>query len=210
MLAFSALPVMAAEGPDAEQTASTQPVTAAAAPLPAAPPRYSVEILSALKHLSALLRKGPLVDQKGLDSLALEISGLDGRITELLGPAIILELEKEEGELLYRAQLAAARAELQGMRTFLLAYYSDTGGKYPGTPAELVPAYIPAVPELELPWHAKTGGLALIGGTAAEPAEAVTDTGGWLYFNEPKSDSFGMLLLNCSHRDGKGVELYKY
>ena len=113
MLAFSALPVMAAEGPDAEQTASTQPVTAAAAPLPAAPPRYSAEILSALKHLSALLRKGPLVDQKGLDSLALEISGLDGRITELLGPAIILELKKEEGELLHRAQLAAARAELQ-------------------------------------------------------------------------------------------------
>jgi hypothetical protein len=188
---------------------STAPA-GAVAPIPAQPPRYSQEILSALKHLSALLSKGSLVDQKGLDSVAKEISGLDARIISLLGPAIIRQLEEEEKELVSRAQVAAARAELQQMRSFLFAYYSDTDGKYPETPAELVPDYLPAIPEPELPWHAKTGALALIREAGPEPAQAVTDTGGWLYFADPKSANFGMLILNCSHKDDKGVELYKY
>jgi hypothetical protein len=220
---FSALSAGAAESPDAAQQdpspggravssttpavmlpqASTAPAAAVTQPIAAQPPRYSREILSAQKHLSILLSKGSLVDQKELDSVAKEISELDGRVTALLGPAIISEVEEKEKVLL-------ARAQLQRMRAFLLAYYSDGDGKYPETPAELVPGYIPAVPELELPWHGKTGELSLIDEAGAGPAEVVTDTGGWLYFADPKSSNFGMLTLNCSHKDSDGVEMYKY
>jgi len=220
ILSFSALSAGAAEGPDAEPQESTAPETglpqtstapaAAVPPIPAQPPRYSREILSALKHLSALLSKGSLVDQKGLDSAAKEISELDARMISLLGPTIIRQLEEEEKDLMTKAQVAAAREELYRMRSLLLAYYSDSDGKYPETPAGLVPNYIPAMPELELPWHAKTGALELIREAGVEPAQVVTDTGGWLYFADPRSDNFGMLILNCSHKDDKGVELYKY
>lgn len=227
ILSFSAFSAGAAEGPDAAPqdtslvVADSTPsaglppqtsaqTTAAVQPIPAQPPRYSGEILSALKHLSALLAKGSLVDQKGLDKVAKEISELDARVTGLLGPAIIRQLEEEEKELLARAQVAAARAELRKMRALLLAYYSDGDGKYPGTPAELIPDYIPALPELQLPWHAKTGALALVGGTGRGPAEAAADSGGWLYFTDPGSAYFGMLILDCSHKDENGVELYAY
>ena len=193
----------------AAQQASTAPASAIT-PSVAQPPRYSPEILSALKHLSALLSKGSLVDQKELDNVAGEISKLDDRITGLLGPDIIRELEEREKELLSTTRIAAAKAELLHMRSLLIAYYGDTEGKYPETPAALVPKYISTVPELELPWHAKTGALTLAREAGHDQEKAVTDTGGWLYFTDPASADFGMLILNCSHKDDKGVELFKY
>jgi len=217
LLMFLGPAAMAAEQTGAEQqlpaVAAAEIATSSAAAVQAAvrkPPRYSLEILSALKHLSALLSKNSLVDQKGLDAVVREMIALDARVTDLLGPDIIKQLEEQEKEIADKARIAAAKADLRKMRALLMGYYSDADNSYPATPAELVPKDIAAVPELELPRHARTAAITLTGDAGPDPAKAVADTGGWLYFNDPKSANFGMLVLDCSHKDGEGVELYKY
>ncbi len=173
-------------------------------------PRYTQEIQSALKHLSALLSKNPGVDQTELDGVAGEIVKLDDRVKNLLGPDLIREAEAQQKELMGKARIVRAKEELAETREALMLYYADLEGRYPATPAELIPKYMPTAPELELPDHAKTAAVELTDSTGADIADAVTDTGGWLYFANPKSQNFGMLTLNCTHKDGKGVELHKY
>ncbi|MDP2866407.1 MAG: hypothetical protein Q8O90_09205, partial [Elusimicrobiota bacterium] len=41
-------------------------------------------------------------------------------------------------------------------------------------------------------------------------SRAVDDTGGWLYFSNPESDNYGLLLLDCSHTEAGGSEFFKY
>ncbi|HBB67457.1 MAG: hypothetical protein A2X28_09375 [Elusimicrobia bacterium GWA2_56_46] len=186
---------------------STQPAVTAEL-IPGQQPGHAAGILSALKHLSILLNKASLVDQKELGKVAGEIDKLDARVKDLLGPAILREMEEQENELLVKARMAAAKAELLNVRTALITYYGNTEGNYPATPAELVPEYLPAMPELELPQHAKTAAIELSSGPVT--GERISDTGGWLYINDPKSAGFGMIVLNCSHKDDQGIELYKY
>ena len=174
------------------------------------PPRYEQEILSALKHLSALLSKGWSVDQHELDGLAVEMIKLDARVKDLLGPALLKEIEDREKERQLKAGIAAAEEALASARAAIILYYGDLEGKYPVSAAELIPAYLPAMPELELPGHAKTAAVEQTDAAGPDISKAVTDAGGWLYFTNPKSHNFGMLILNCSHKDGAGTELYKY
>jgi len=215
-LLFSAAAAGAAEAdrPDeapykivAEIMTTTPQVSTAAAQLA---PRYTQEIQSALKHLSALLSKNPGVDQAELDSVAGEIVKLDARVKNLLGPNLIREAEARENELMGKARIVRAKEALAETREALMLYYGDLEGRYPATPAELIPKYMPTAPELELPGHSKTAAVEMTDSTEADIAGAVTDTGGWLYFANPRSQNFGMLALNCTHKDAKGVELHKY
>jgi hypothetical protein len=184
---------------------TTSPATdpAAEAALPAQPPPYAGEIQSALNRLSALLSKGRLMDQNELARTVKEITALDARIAALLGPALVRELEEQEKE-------RWAKAELLNLRSLMLAYYGDNEGKYPASPADLAPRYFPAVPLTEPPRHAATNAVALYGEAAGGPEKAVTDAGGWLYFSNPRSRYFGMVILNCSHKDTSGNEFYSY
>lgn len=174
------------------------------------PPLYTQEILSALKDLAALLSHSARVDRKELDLTATEIVKLDARIKELLGPSLLREIEAQERDSQNKTRLARAEEDLAGMRSAIALYYSDLEGKYPASPAGLVPKYLPALPELELPAHTKTAAVELTAAAGPDIAKAVTDTGGWLYFANPVSQNFGMLILNCSHKNDKGTELYKY
>ena len=213
MVAFSPRAVEAARPEAPSQIiGGTEHPQASTAPLAAAPqpPRYSPEILSAIKHLSTLLTRSFSVDQKELDGVAGEIVRLDVRVKDLLGPALIKEAEDQEKELQDRTRIARAKEELAAARSALILYYGDSEGKYPSAPAELIPNYMPSVPELELPGHTKTSAVELTDTTGPDVGKAVTDSGGWLYFANPKSQNFGMLVLNCSHKDDKGIELYKY
>lgn len=198
------------EAPPQITGVTAPPQTSTTAPTAVQPPRYAQEILSALKHLSALLSKGARVDQNELDSVAAEIAGLDARVKNLLGPALLKEIEDQEKELLDNTRIARAKGELAGARSALMLYYDDLEGKYPAAPAELIPKYMPAMPELDLPGHARTSAVELADAAGPDIGKAVTDTGGWLYFANPKSQNFGMLVLNCSHKDDKGTELYRY
>jgi hypothetical protein len=174
------------------------------------PPRYAPEIMRALKHLSALLSKNSRVDQKELDGVAGEIVRLDARVKKLLGPILLKEIEDQEKDQEYKARITGAKEELAGARAAILLYYGDSEGIYPANPADLIPKYMPAAPELELPGHIKTSAIELTDAECPDIEKAITDTGGWLYFTNPKSRCFGMLVLNCSHQDENGTELYKY
>ena len=210
-LSFSAA-AAAADGPAGPQQAavfSAQTSTAAPAAVQQ-PPRYEQEISGALKHLSALLTMGYRVDQSELDSLAAELIKLDARVKNLLGPALLKELEDREKEQELRARIAGAKEALAAARSAIILYYGDLEGKYPASPAALVPSYLPAMPELELPGHEKTAAIAVTDDAGTDLSKAVTDSGGWLYFANPGSRYFGMLILNCSHKDDAGTELYKY
>ncbi len=166
-------------------------------------PEQTGTILNTLKHLSALLSQQALLDHNELDAVLAETAALDVRIKNLLGPVIMNELEEREKERL-------AETELLKLRSLLIAYYGDNQGVYPATPEALIPKHLAAIPELELPHHARTGVIELNADAGAELEKAVTDSGGWLYFTNPASVHFGMLVLNCSHKDRKGYEFYKH
>lgn len=212
---FFTTPVLsAAEGEESETGRSTATLSAASvsastpaatgdAPPLALQPGQAGIILSAREHLSALLSRGALLNPKELDSVLAETAALDIRITTLLGPAILNELETRRKE-------RGAETELRSLRALLIAYYGDNEGKYPASPKELIPKYLADIPELELPDHARTAEVKLNSDPGATPEKAVTDSGGWLYFSNPASPNFGMLIMNCSHKNGNGHEYYKY
>jgi hypothetical protein len=101
------------------------------------------------------------------------------------------------------AKLALGR--LQGA---LSQYYADTGGKYPTSLDGLVPKYIDAVLELNLPQHKRTRRVTIINDPKGDsPAPWVQDTGGWLYFTGDGAKLDGTLLIDCTHPDAKGKPL---
>lgn len=199
-------------GPPELSTAAfaAPPQISTTAPSAAEQPRHAREIMSALKHLSALLARSSRVDQRELDGTAADIIRLDDRLKLLLGPDLLRELEEEDLRLRSKTLSDRAKEELAAARSAVILYYGDLEGKYPAAPAELIPAYLPAMPELELPGHARTSAVEVTDYEGADIRAAVTDAGGWLYFAGPKSPYFGMLALNCSHKDDTGLELYNY
>lgn len=183
--------------------AATAVSTAATAAIgsPVTPARAGV-IDAAMKHLAALReRGGGLSSEAELDSVVAETAALDSRIKKYLGPALLDELEKAE-------KVRRAIHDLQYLRSLLIAYYADHAGSYPASLQDLVPLYLAAIPELELPDHPRSAEVEK--GAGAAVAKAVTDAGGWLYFGEPGSVNRGMLVMNCSHKDRNGHEFYKY
>jgi len=91
-----------------------------------------------------------------------------------------------------------ALRRLSGMRVAVTLYRLEHKAP-PASFAELVRSgKLEAAPELKLPRHR---GSALVRDVAAMK---ITDSGGWAYVNDPKSPDFGLVYIDCSHRDGKG------
>jgi hypothetical protein len=187
------------------QAPQAQPAAPAPAPLPQ---KYAVAVRAAIKPLALLLERGGEVPQQKLDALAPELDKLAAAVKDTLGPAILADAARKED--LARAE--AAKKALQDFRAALQVYYVQNGGKYPKTPADLVPAALPAVPELELPGHARTAAVTVIDSKKYDKdiAGAVTDSGGWLYFSNPASANYGLLVLDCRHAEPDGGEFYRY
>ena len=51
---------------------------------------------------------------------------------------------------------------------------------------------------LKLPRHFRTSKVRNV------PSFGITDSGGWAYVNGPGDRNFGLLFIDCSHRDEKG------
>ena len=51
---------------------------------------------------------------------------------------------------------------------------------------------------LKLPRHFRTAAVRNV------PSFKITDRGGWAYVNGPGDRNFGLLFIDCSHRDEKG------
>ncbi len=87
--------------------------------------------------------------------------------------------------------------KLSGTR-LSLELYRQEHKKYPPSFAETLRAgTLEAAPELKLPGHFKKSQV------RDTPALAITDTGGWAYVSDPKSPDFGLLYIDCSHKDEK-------
>lgn len=179
---------------------------------PAAGNKYAADIMRTMRDLSALLEHGPEIPAARLDALAPELKKFDEKVKDALGREITGDMARREKEQDERDRAAAAKRALQDLRAALQAWYGDHGGKYPADLAELVPARIPAMPELFLPGHKRTSEVRVIDSQKYDKdlAGAATDTGGWLYFSDPGSSSYGLLVINCSHAEAGGQEFFKY
>lgn len=185
-----------------EVKVATQPAA------PAQETRYAPEILETMKNLSILLERGAEVKPAKLDTLAAEMKKFNGRVKDTLGEEILAVAAAKEKELENRARTAAAKRTLQDLRVKLQAYYAGKGGVYP---ADLT-ALAGGIPELYLPGHQQTAAVKVMDSKQYDKdfSKAVEDSGGWLYFSAPGSANYGMLLLDCSHKDDGAVEFYKY
>ncbi len=185
-------------------------VTASTAP--SAGNKYAADIMRTMKDLSALLEHGAELPAARLDALAPELKKFDDKIKDALGKEITGDMARREKEQDERDRASAAKRALQDLRAALQVYYGDNGGKYPADLAALAPGRIPAIPELWLPEHKKTSDVRVIDSKKYDKnlAGAVNDDGGWLYFSDPASASYGLLVINCSHKDPGGQEFFRY
>lgn len=201
-----AVPGAGAAQQTAVATAAVQASTASAvAELPAA---HAPALRRLMRDLNLLLERGGGVAPEKLDALAVETKKFNAVLRETLGAEILADLiRREDAERSETAKriLARFRAELQ-------VYYATNGGKYPASPARLVPDQITSVPALELPGHEASSAITLIDSKKfdRDASKAITDSGGWLYFTATDSANYGLLLIDCSHREPGGEEFYKY
>jgi hypothetical protein len=200
-LLLSAVPA-AAQG-DAAAEPAAQISTAAAQQN-----KYSPEIQETARTLAILLEHGAGVKPEKMEALAAELKKFNNRVKDTLGPEILAAAAAKEKETEDRALAAAAKKELQNLRQRLQARYAEQGGVYPAEPASLEGG----LPALHLPGHAPSAAARVIDSKKhdADAVKAVSDSGGWLYFSAPGSANYGMLLIDCSHKDAGGTEFYKY
>ena len=102
---------------------------------------------------------------------------------------------------------AGPPAELTAVRNAIQAYYGDHEGKYPATLAELAGEgkYLNELPKVKLPEHAASNAVKYIQAKELAPAN-LDDAGGFAYYNSEKyPDTMGALLLNCTHKNDKGI-----
>jgi type II secretory pathway pseudopilin PulG len=93
---------------------------------------------------------------------------------------------------------AEAIRKLSGLR-LALALYSTEHRPPPTDINDLVKSgKMEGIPYLKLAGHL---GHASIRQTQAMD---IKDTGGWAYVNDPKAPDFGLVYIDCSHKDEKG------
>lgn len=179
---------------------------------PGAGNKYAADVMRTMKDLSALLEHGAEIPAARLDALAPELKKFDDKVKDALGKEITGDMARREKEREYGERAAAAARALQDLRAALQVYYGDNGGKYPADLAALTPGKIPAIPELYLPGHKKTSDVRVIDSKKYDKdlAGAVNDDGGWLYFADPASANYGLLVINCRHTGPDGQEFFKY
>lgn len=92
-----------------------------------------------------------------------------------------------------------------------LEAFKEKENKYPRHLSKLAPKYLSRLPELSVADHPATREALEIDSSDYDeaPYQAITDTGKWLYFADKKSKYYGRVLIDCSHKDAGGAELYK-
>jgi hypothetical protein len=210
VLLLAAVPAAAQQQlPPAAPAADVKPAQAAPA---AQPLKYSPEIVKAAKNLALLLDRGAEVPPEKLDALAPELTRFNGKLEAALGADLIADAARREAEREDAARAAAAEQALQDFRTALQVYYGVNNAKYPANPSQLGQDGRPAIPELHLPRHEASVKVTIIDSKKydSDVSKAVADSGGWLYFSNPESMNYGLLIIDCSHKAPNGTEFFKY
>lgn len=183
-----------------------------AAPQPPVNSKHYPEILQTMKNLSVLMERGAELPPEKFEALMPELAKFNGKVKDALGEKILAEVAAREKLIEDKARTENSLATLRAFRGALQVFYGDNGAKYPKTPAELAPRTILAVPELQLPGHNRTAAITVIDSKKYDKdlSKAVKDTGGWLYFSDPASENYGLLLLDCSHAGLEDMKFYEY
>lgn len=178
---------------------------------------------SALKSVKALKDVKDRVKPGESEAAILLCRDLNAAIDEELagakltapGPPAAAEPARQEEEQAAPAEApvtseASALGALSEVGKALKAYKIKEA-KYPKSLSKLAPKYIPAIPEIQLADHPATREVMTIDSSDYDEAvfQAITDTGKWLYFTDKKSKYYGLVLIDCSHKNSGGVELYK-
>ena len=122
---------------------------------------------------------------------------MNKKILALAGAAALLAVW---GEVYLSRGMDAAEVvkKLAGMRLSLELYRQE----YKRLPASfretLRAGTLAEAPGLKLSLHLKTSSV------RDTPSMLIKDTGGWAYVNDPGDRDFGLLYIDCAHRDEKG------
>ncbi len=88
--------------------------------------------------------------------------------------------------------------KLSGMR-LSTELFRQGHGRLPYSFAETLRAgSLEEVPRLKLRWHPARSSV------RDTPSMSIRDTGAWAYVNDPASPQYGLLYIDCAHRDEKG------
>lgn len=87
---------------------------------------------------------------------------------------------------------------LSGLRVSLELYRQQYKKLPPSFGETLRAGTLEEAPALKLPWHLETSAV------RDTPTMLIKDTGGWAYVNGPGDPAFGLLYIDCSHKDEKG------
>ena len=102
--------------------------------------------------------------------------------------------------LINKAQEGSTKHELVRLRTAIAAYYGENQGVYPTDDlGSLVPRYIEAIPQVQVPGMKPTNRV-----SAGSYETAFTKTGGWAYVNDPADPRFGDVFVNTDQEDSYG------
>jgi hypothetical protein len=164
------------------------------------------------RNLAILAEKYAEIPAERLQRLAPEMEKFNAALRAALGEQILAEIAAREKAADEKARVESAMKTLQAFRGALQVYYTQTGGKYPKSPAELAPETITAVPELHLPGHERTAGIRIVDSRKFDKdiSRAVTGAGGWLYFSNPDSAYYGLLLLDSANPGPDGMKFFEY
>lgn len=122
---------------------------------------------------------------------------MNKKILALAGAAALLAVW---GEFHLSRGMDAAEVvkKLSGMRLSLELYRQE----YKRLPASfketLRAGTLEEAPLLKLSLHLRTSSV------RDTPSMLIKDTGGWAYVNDPRDPDFGLLYIDCAHRDEKG------
>lgn len=122
-------------------------------------------------------------------------------------------------ELAVKSKEGANKGGLGMLRSAASIYYGDAEGAYPAGLDALVPKYIESIPAVKAEPHAESTAWTAYGdelctgkseyGQELDPAK-LKDTGGWGYVADPNSKCWGMIFVDCSHKDTKGKYWTEY
>jgi hypothetical protein len=194
-------------GPGAGETAQPQKDA------PARPSfAREAEMRETRNYLDLLLEYGDRVPAEKLEELARDAAKFTSAVKKTLGGEILAEAAARQKAAEGLRRTAAAKKVISDVRYALQVTYGERGGKYPAHPWEMVPGRFKLPPGVALPDHELTSEVRLIDSKKRHEdlGKAVNDEGGWVYFSNPDSEHYGLLLLNCSHKDRQGTEFFRY
>jgi len=119
----------------------------------------------------------------------------------------LLESENIAGkEKILRIRVEDALKKLKLLRFALQKYYAKNL-KYPLSLTELCPKFLTQLPKLRL-CGPGSGKITEINDKKASVSSVISDSGGLIYFANPGSPNYGLVIIDSTIEDSKGEPLY--